>query len=149
MGKVRPFCRSGLVARILGPYCGLEPKKFLQSGFAKSFSTFAKESCSCRNVRFCETNLKQWFIFSRHMLLLCATDDEIPNPVYVRNTKIHMFAFSKLHSWLIITIVVKCTALDLKCNSSVNIISGVYEAFAGLSDQGVKEEESQLCFSVS
>ena len=32
MGKVRPFCRSGLVASILRPYCGLKPKNSLQLG---------------------------------------------------------------------------------------------------------------------
>ena len=32
MGKVRPFCRSGLEANILRPYCGLLPTRFGHHG---------------------------------------------------------------------------------------------------------------------
>ena len=119
------FCRSCLVASILRPYCGLKPKKFLQSGFAKSLSTFFKESSSFRHVRFCETIWKHRLIVLRAYTVTLSIRWWKPqfqfmcswkNSPWGSMTKIHMFAFPKPHSWLIITIsVVKCTPLDLKC----------------------------------
>ena len=94
MGKVRPFCRSGLVASILRPYCGLQCNKFCNQGLQYLCQHLPKND---------------YFSPSTH----CNFVRQMMKAQLAR----FMFAFTKPHSWLVIAIsVVKYTVLELNCN---------------------------------
>ena len=71
MGKVRPFCRSGLEANILRPYCGLLCKHFLPS---LSLQTYRQTDIhNLKTMSSCVlAHNRNFFILIMKGLILCA-----------------------------------------------------------------------------